>query len=143
MAVHYRILEEHDLWVVVCSGFMTGEEYVDCLAEASEDKAFHWNIDLFLDLQAVSVFDLGLETLRTIQKLEEEAIKVFGPPKYSIAAIGHNSIEFNHIKLWQAFMQEPGITLHECKSVNEAAAKLERPQAVDAMRACTVELLEC
>jgi hypothetical protein len=142
MAVDYMIDTESDLWLVVCSGFTTGEEYLESLIIASEEDAFHWNIDLLLDLSLVSEFDIGLDTFERIKAMEDQASKMFGPSSYKIAAITRGAVDRLNIELYSAMMKETKIEVGDFHTLEDALKWLGRLSCLNSIEESRTTLLK-
>jgi len=141
MPVSYCIDPSSDLWVVVCSGLATGDEYLECLERSSSNEAFHWNIDLLLDVSGVDEFDIDLTVFEKIKAAEEEAIKVYGPQKYKIAAITRHDSDKYNIFLYQAMMKKSDIVYQDFNNLRSALQWLGRADKLEFIRSSISEIL--
>lgn len=141
MPVSYCIDPGSDLWVVVCSGLAPGDEYLECLERSSSNEAFHWNIDLLLDVSGVDEFDIDLTIFEKIKAAEEEAIKVYGSQKYKIAAITRHDSDKYNIFLYQAMMKKSDIVYQDFNNLRSALQWLGRADKLEFIRSSISEIL--
>ena len=141
MPVSYCIDPTSDLWVIVCSGLATGDEYLQRLERSSLNKAFHWNIDLLLDISMVDEFDIDLPVFEKIKTMEEAAIEVYGPQKYKIAAITRHDSDKYNVFLYKAMMNKSDIDYQDFNNLRNAMEWLGRTSSLDLVCTSISEIL--
>jgi hypothetical protein len=129
--VNYRIDKISDLWVIVCKGYTTGDEYVDCVKRAAGDPLFHWDIDLLLHLGGVTEFEIDLGHFGQIKALEEIARAQGDFSNYRVAAITRNVSDDANIKLYQAMMRQAEIEYESFDFLVDALKWLGRENAAN------------